>query len=210
MDSSPRSASFSDRPSTPSLQGDATQGLVYVPSSQTAGRRPDPIHQFALELRARASSYFRRLYVAGPSCATPACSPDVGHCHLGHVLSLVPSDTVGKPGRGGRKAFPTFRPEPQLAIKTITKMANPEASSRRRRLNVKNGVTICSFSVSVSTKPRNRLTPVIVLPSARPSSLGERLAGTMATTSFTGGPELDGSFGVFALAGRTSRDSVVG
>ena len=82
-----------------------------------------------------------------------------------------------------RKAFRTADRSP-LPPSRIT--STPWETSRPRSTNDRrNGVSTCAFSVSVSTKPRKRFSPDIVMPSAMTivASANVLPSRTTATTS---------------------------
>ena len=132
---------------------------------------------FTVHMGATGRAARARRTADGCPCAGDAAPHRASHT-LGQERSprsreLVPLDRWTR--ARWRKAF--RRPEP-LPPSTITR-SFIEALTKDRR----NGVNTCSFSVSVSTvKPRNRLSPVIVMPSAT-TIVAERLPSSTRASS---------------------------
>ena len=150
---------FSDRPSTPYTPRRCNVRVSSRPSARLPAA--DWFRSSSscwIDWRAaRASSY------SGGALETRLLT--LGHV-THHVLAAI--DTVA-PGRA--EGLPHGRPEPLAR--------SPAAPGRHRGRSTKdrrNGVNTCSFSVSVSTKPRNRLSPVIDAQRDDHRRLGERLA----------------------------------
>ena len=157
------------------------QGLVQA-FRQTAGRRLVPILQLMLErLEGGEGLVVLRTVVGALETLPPHRLLTLGQV-THHVLARVPLTPLHQGAVA--EGLPHGRPEPLAAIDDHQKpLGNIEAPARRK--DRRNGVNTCSFSVSVSTKPRHRLSPVIVMPSATTIVASAHVlpSSTRATTS---------------------------
>ena len=170
---------FSDRPSTPYTPRRCNVRVSSRPSARlpAADWFHPPAHAGAIGGRRgprRTPDGCRR---AGDAAATPAAHAWPRNSRRSRACA---TDTVAL-GRGGGKLSHS-RPEPLAGPRSPAAPGKPRPRSTKDR---RNGVNTFSFSVSVSTKPRKRFSPVIVMPSATTIVDSAKVlpSSTRATTS---------------------------